>query len=289
MKYVIVGGTGTLGKAVLKHLYLDPLNTITVLSRDELKQQELRAVYPRVNFVIADIRDKDSLIAPFTGADTVLHFAALKHVDMGEKFPEEFIKTNVTGTINASKVASACAVRYFVFCSTDKAVLPINAYGYSKGMAEKYVLNENKPANLTRHSVFRWGNVIGSRGSVLKSFATDLKERGLYRITDKNMTRFWIHIDDAARFLLENYRHASTKEAVLPPMKASKVTDLAEAVAQFVGCRDFEVEEIGIRPGEKIHECLVSTHSKCVRSDNCVQYTREDLLDLIARSYESFN
>lgn len=282
-KYLIIGGTGSLGTEVIGQLLKkDSGADITALSRGELKQKELKAIYPTVKTVIADIKDASSL--NFTGFDTVFHFAALKHVDVAEDHPVECIKTNILGTINVAEKAIAAGVKYVVFCSTDKAVLPINVYGMSKGISEKYLLNLNSENSKTRFSVFRWGNVSGSRGSVINSFIKDLKDGGSVNITDSSMTRFWIHIKDAAKFLLDNYETAPLNIALIPSMKSSTVVSLAKAAARHLGIEQYRTNYCGIRRGEKYHECIWSDHDHCVRSDNCERYSDEELLNLVRNS-----
>lgn len=280
---LIVGGTGTLGKAVLELLYT-PDNKITILSREELKQKKLRAEYPACKYVLADVRDPESLSPHFYGKDTVFHFAAMKHVDLAEENPEESIKINLLGSLNVAKMCMAAGVPYCVFSSTDKAVLPINIYGMCKGAAEKYLLHLNEEQNITRFSVFRWGNVLGSRGSVIHDFLRTLKETKTVHITDPRMTRFWIDIKDAARFILANYETAPVNAAMIPPMKASKVVKLAELCAHYLGIKNYKVHYSGMRAGEKLHEVVHTSHESCIRSDNIEEYSDEELLALIERA-----
>lgn len=279
-KYLIIGGTGTLGSTLIERLYG---SEIVCFSRDELKQQALKARFPDVRYVIGDIRDRQSLDTVMAGVDVVFHVAALKHVDVLEENPTEAIKTNVQGTINVADAAMAAGVGYVVFSSTDKAVLPVNTYGMTKAISERYLLNLNSKQETTRFSVFRWGNVVGSRGSVIHSFASALREGRDLLITDVRMTRFWIHIEDAVDYMLGMYQLADPDAIMIPDMKASKVVDLAYVLATVLGTGKFSFRTIGPRPGEKIHECLESTHDYCVRSDTCDQYTRDELTDLIRR------
>ena len=258
MKYVIIGGTGTLGNCLTEKLHAG--NEVVCFSRDELKQQEMRRRYPDVRFVIGDIRDKASLKPVLVGADVVFHVAALKHVDVLEANPTEAIKTNILGTINVAEAAIEAKVPFVVFSSTDKAVLPINTYGMTKASSERYLLNLNKQQDGTRFSVFRWGNVMGSRGSVVHYFAETLKADGLVNITDPRMTRFWIHISDAVDFMLSNYWTAAADDVMIPPMKAAGVLDLAHVTALATGHPKYQIRLSGIRPGEKIDETLHSSH-----------------------------
>jgi UDP-N-acetylglucosamine 4,6-dehydratase len=281
MKIVIVGGTGTLGTCLVEKLHVE--HEITVLSRDELKQQEMRRRFPTVRFVLGDIRDKESLKYAFLGADTVFHVAALKHVDVLEANPTEAIKTNVLGTINVAEVAMAQGVKHVVFSSTDKAVLAINTYGMTKALSERYLLSLNGRQEQTRFAVYRWGNVLGSRGSVIHTFAECLKGDGHIRITDPRMTRFWIHIEDAVDFMIRSYQDAALDQPMVPKMKAASVLEIAQTMAKLLGRKDMKMSFVGMRPGEKIHETLLSSHDACVRSDTAAKFTESELSDMLER------
>ncbi len=278
---LIIGGTGTLGKALLELIGNKRNCKITVLSREELKQKQLMDLYPGVRFVLGDIRDRTSLDPHFLGKEIVFHFAAMKHVDMAEMNPEESIKINLLGSLNVAKAAIANGVRYCVFSSTDKAVLPINNYGMCKALSENYFLSQNKAQDATKFSVFRWGNVLGSRGSVIHSFLASLKETKSVKITDARMTRFWIDIRDAARYILDNYDSAEASSTMIPPMKAAKVLKIAELCARYLNISDYQIEYTGIRAGEKLHECIFSDHSICYRSDTTQEYSDEEILKMI--------
>jgi UDP-N-acetylglucosamine 4,6-dehydratase len=282
MKYVIVGGTGTLGTCLIESLS-DLENEIVCFSRDELKQQQLKTKYPHVRYVIGDIRDKYSLRPVLQGADTVFHVAALKHVDVLEANPTEAIKTNVLGTINVAEAALEGGAKHVVFSSTDKAVLPINTYGMTKAISERYLLDLNTKQSATRFAVYRWGNVLGSRGSVIQSFAKALRDDGHIKVTDPRMTRFWIHIEDAVDFMLETYRSADLNAPMIPKMKAASVMDLAEAMAKIVDRKDMKVSFCGLRPGEKIHETIISSHEYCLRSDNAEKLSPLELEAMLRR------
>jgi len=175
-------------------------------------------------------------------------------------------------------------VEHCAFSSNDKAVLPINVYGMCKGISEHYLLNLNQVQGVTKFSVFRWGNVLGSRGSVIHYFLDTLKKEGAVYITDKRMTRFWVEIDTVAEFMLDNYDSAlSRKDVMIPSMRAASVLRIAELCAEHLGIKNYQIRESGIRSGEKIHECLYSSHNQCVRSDNVGSYTDQEILDMIAR------
>lgn len=285
-KILIVGGTGTLGRALLSILTKDKKNQITVLSREELKQKETSKLFPTVKYVLGDVRDYGSLEPHFIAKNVVYHLAAMKHVEMAEANPEESIKINLLGSVNVAKAAIKNQIDYCILSSTDKAVLPINTYGMCKALSEQYFFSMNG-LGITNFSVFRWGNVLGSRGSAIHSFMMSLqKERAIY-ITDPRMTRFWIDIKDAAKFMNENYQSASKVAPTIPQMKAMKVTRVAELCAQYLGIRDYKVIASGIRPGEKLHECIFSDHDYCIRSDTAPQCSDDEILDMIGGILET--
>lgn len=291
-KYLIVGGTGTLGNELVKQLTRSKANDVTVFSRDELKQSLMRKVYPDVRYILGDIRSYTSIQRACGGVDTVIHVAALKQVDTLEVNPLEAINTNVVGTTNVAYACVNNAVRHCVFSSTDKAVLPINVYGYTKGLAEKILLNMNREQTSTKFSVFRWGNVIGSRGSAIPYFIKTLKKEAKVYITHKDMTRFFITIENATMYLLGNYKKAPKDSALVPIMYATTIVRLCQAIATLCGLKVMTHEFVytGIRPGEKIHECVWSDHDQCIRSDTAPQFSDQDLLDLlepIVRDYEN--
>lgn len=279
---LIVGGTGTLGKALLSLIGNHKKYRVTVLSREELKQKQLMDLYPDVRFVLGDIRDADSLGIHFLGKEAVFHFAAMKHVDMAEHNPEESIKINLLGSLNVAKAAVNAGVRHCVFSSTDKAVLPINNYGMCKALSENYFLTQNTIQDITKFSVFRWGNVLGSRGSVIHGFLSSLKESKTVRITDARMTRFWIDIRDCAKYILEHYDSAEKYSAMIPPMKSCRIVKIAELCARYLGINDYKIEYTGIRAGEKIHETIFSSHEVCYRSDTTEEYSDDELLEMIS-------
>jgi UDP-N-acetylglucosamine 4,6-dehydratase len=285
MRYLIIGGTGSLGNAFINCLFKNEQNLdVTVLSREEIKQIELKKKFPFVRTVIGDVRDKDSLDHAIKNASAVFNFAALKHVDICELNQAESYKVNLLGAMNVADLCQKHEVPYHVFSSTDKAVLPINVYGYHKGAAERYVLGKNLLKKYQIYSVFRWGNVLGSRGSVVHAFKQSLQERGEVCITHPEMTRFWIGIDEVAKFMYENYTTGrQLNRAYIPKMKSSSITQLAEATAKVLGIKDYKIKITGIRPGEKIHECLQSEHEEnggCLRSDTCQRFTMDELCEI---------
>jgi UDP-N-acetylglucosamine 4,6-dehydratase len=256
---LVTGGTGTFGKAFVSDLIKnhDPKKVI-VFSRDELKQFEMKNQLgedSRLRFFIGDIRDKDRLIRAFTNVDYIVHAAALKQVDTGEYNPREFILTNVIGSQNVVDAAIDSSVKKVIALSTDKASSPINLYGATKLTADKLFTAANVyGANSNTHfSVVRYGNVMGSRGSIIPLFK-ELAAKGLeIPITDKRMTRFWITLEKAVSFVQEALEEMSGGELFVPRIPSMKITDLAMALAP-----NSIIKEIGIRPGEKLHEEMIS-------------------------------
>jgi len=290
MRYVIVGGTGTMGKALTKALLTKKdTERVLIVSRGELKQKELRDANPgeyargRLRFVIGDVRDKDAMYEAIDpGVSAVFLCAALKHVDVAEDNPLEALKTNALGVANVAEAAMTADVPHVVFSSTDKACLPVNAYGMSKAWAERYLWAMNRRQVATRFAVYRWGNVLGSRGSVIHDFIRTLETSRSVSVTDPRMTRFWLKIEEAVAFMLSTYRDAAPDRPMIPKMRASSVMELAEATARLMKMTDFEVKVVGIRNGEKLHETIESTHEKCLRSDTAERFSKEDLEALIA-------
>jgi UDP-N-acetylglucosamine 4,6-dehydratase len=269
MKYLVIGGTGTLGKELVGRLLQS--DSVDVFSRDEYKQSAMAKVYPNVNYILGDIREWNDLsTVHFPGYDAVFNCAAMKHVDLGETNVEQFFKTNTIGAIN---VAKKCHGRSkLVFFSTDKAVMPVNAYGMSKAIAEKYIQSCGADA-----TIFRWGNILGSRGSILDYFAKIIKNGGEVPITDKRMTRFWLTIHEAIDYVVDNWRKGVAKKPMIPAVKGAKVVDIAKAIGAILD-RPVKMKIVGIRPGEKIHECLNIENGYEFCSDNCEQFEMDELI-----------
>jgi len=284
MKFLILGGTGTLGRELTRQLLTNPTVRLICFSRDELKQKQLAEEYKTdaLRFRVGDIRDVDALEDAMAGVHTVFHVAALKHIDWLEENPEESVKTNVIGTMNVARAAERRGVRHVVFSSTDKAVDPINVYGMCKGVSEKLLFHRNKIQNETLYSVYRWGNVLGSRGSFIHALAKSLVKERIAYLTHAEMTRFWIRIEDAVKYVLSSYRVAPLHQPMLPKMKAAPVIDLVRVIAEILDLPSYKVKEIGKRPGEKLHEVLMSHHTtETVSSDLCERYTDEELKALL--------
>lgn len=257
---LITGGTGSFGKAFTRRLLDDDAaRRIVLYSRDELKQYEVRQAFgddPRLRWMIGDVRDKERLVRAMHGVDFVVHAAALKQVDTAEYNPFEAVKTNVIGSQNVIDAAIDSGVKRVVALSTDKASSPINLYGATKLCADKLFIagNHYAAASETRFSVVRYGNVVGSRGSVVPFFQR-LVAGGATRlpITDERMTRFWITLPQAVQFVLDAFERMHGGELYVPRIPSMRIVDLARVLAPGL-----PHDVIGIRPGEKLHEEMIS-------------------------------
>jgi UDP-N-acetylglucosamine 4,6-dehydratase len=255
---LVTGGTGSFGRAFVATALRTGAKRVAIYSRDELKQFEMKNQLPRderLRFFLGDIRDEERLQTAFHGVDYVVHAAALKQVDTGEYNPMEFVKTNVLGSQNVINAAIASDVKKVVALSTDKASSPINLYGATKLTADKLFTAANNYSHAygTSFSVVRYGNVIGSRGSVIPFFM-DLARRNLdIPITDARMTRFWISIDEAVQFVMDTLAMMQGGELYVPKIPSMRILDLAKILAPKQ-----RVIEIGIRPGEKLHEEMIA-------------------------------
>ena len=254
---LITGGTGSFGKALTKRLLRSNARRIAVFSRDELKQLEMKNEFQdeRVRFFLGDIRDSSRLDIALHGVDYVVHAAALKQVDTGEYNPMEFVKTNVIGSQNVIDSSIRNGVKKVVALSTDKASSPINLYGATKLTADKLfsAANNYSYGYGTIFSIVRYGNVMGSRGSVIPYFKELASTGKVFPITDRRMTRFWITLDQAVDFVLQSFEIMQGGELYVPRIPSMKIMDLARAIKE-----DFKYQEIGIRPGEKLHEEMIS-------------------------------
>lgn len=254
---LVTGGTGSFGKVFIRTLLerYEP-NKIIVYSRDELKQFEMQQVYdaPCMRYFIGDVRDESRLLHAMEGVDCVVHAAALKQVPAAEYNPMECIKTNVGGAQNVINAALYAKVKKVIALSTDKAANPVNLYGATKLCSDKLFTAANNfvGAKETRFSVVRYGNVVGSRGSVVPFFrrlaAEGAKE---LPITDPRMTRFWLRLEDGVDFVLKSFARMQGGEIFIPKIPSMRITDLAEAIAPGM-----PTKVIGIRPGEKLHEVM---------------------------------
>jgi len=254
---LITGGTGSFGRALTKRLINSKVRRIAIFSRDELKQHEMKNEFrdERLRYFIGDIRDGSRLDIALHNVDYVIHAAALKQVDTGEYNPMEFVKTNVVGSQNVIDACIRNSVKKVIALSTDKASSPINLYGATKLTADKLfsAANNYSFGYGTLFSVVRYGNVMGSRGSVIPFFKQLAAEGKIFPITDKRMTRFWITLEQAVEFVLESFEIMQGGELYVPRIPSMKIMNLAEAIK-----KDFKYEEVGIRPGEKLHEEMIS-------------------------------
>jgi len=256
---LVTGGTGSFGKKCIKILLdeYDPKKVI-VFSRDELKQFEMAQQFSKyegkIRYFIGDVRDKDRLLRAFNGVDYVVHAAALKQVPAMEYNPSEAIKTNINGAMNVIDAAIDRKVKRVVALSTDKACNPINLYGATKLCSDKLFVAANSYSgdSGTKFAVVRYGNVVGSRGSVVPFFKDRAKE-GVLPITDSRMTRFWITLDQGVRFVIKSFERMHGGELFVPKIPSMNIMDLAKAIAP-----DCKTKIVGIRPGEKLHEIMIS-------------------------------
>jgi len=259
---LITGGTGSLGKALTKQLLNEyHPKGIRIFSRDELKQWEMKSALAQeyktlpVSFLVGDIRDRKRVELATKGVHIIIHAAALKQVPSCEDNPLEAINTNIIGAQNVLYAALENKVEKVMAINTDKAVMPINLYGATKLCAEKLFIQGNTYSGnrIPHFSVCRYGNVIGSRGSVIPLFQKQYAETGKVTITDKNMTRFWITLVQASNFILQAIEDMEGGEIFIPKMSSAAVATIAHAI-----CPDAEIEIVGIRPGEKLHETLIT-------------------------------
>ncbi|MDD5560625.1 MAG: UDP-N-acetylglucosamine 4,6-dehydratase (inverting) [Candidatus Omnitrophica bacterium] len=257
---LVTGGTGSFGKKFTEMVFKKfKLKKLIIFSRDEFKQSEMAKVFPDdkypIRFFLGDVRDKGRLCRAFEGVDYVIHAAALKQVPALEYNPLEAVKTNIQGADNIVDAALDRGVKKVIVLSTDKAVNPINLYGATKLVAEKIFINANAyGGNRVKFSVVRYGNVMASRGSVIELFL-DLKRRGIteFPITDDAMTRFWMTLEQSVNFVITALKEAEGGEIFVPKIPSMKIVDLARAILP-----ECKFKKIGIRPGEKLHELLIS-------------------------------
>jgi UDP-glucose 4-epimerase len=264
MSYIllITGGTGSFGNAVLnRFLSNDKYTEIRIFSRDEKKQDDLRKRVSnnKVKFYIGDVRDRDSLIPAIKGVDFIFHAAALKQVPSCEFFPLEAVKTNIIGTDNVLTVAQECNVKKVVVLSTDKAAYPINAMGMSKALMEKVMVAKSRilDSNKTIFCGTRYGNVMASRGSVIPLFIDQIKDNKPLTITDPNMTRFMMTLEDAVDLVLYAFEHANQGDLFVQKAPSATVGTLAKALIELYKSTS-EIKVIGTRHGEKLYETLVN-------------------------------
>ncbi len=267
---LITGGTGSFGNTIVRKLLDEGWREIRVFSRDEKKQEDMRHEIGRdfVKFYIGDVRNYDSVFDAMRGVDYVFHAAALKQVPACEFYPMEAVRTNVLGAENVMRAAVALEVRRCVVLSTDKAVYPINAMGMSKAMMEKVMIAHSR-FSIPQKTILcgtRYGNVMGSRGSVIPLFLQQIRTGRPITITDPNMTRFLMSLDDSVDLVLHAFEHAQPGDRLVQKSPGAKVIDIATALMHLTG-QSAEIQIIGIRHGEKQHETLVSLEEMARATD----------------------
>jgi len=272
---MITGGTGSFGNAVLKRFLSTDVREIRVFSRDEKKQEDMRIALNnnKVKFYIGDVRDYDSVYQAMKGVDYVFHAAALKQVPSCEFYPMEAVRTNVVGSENVMNAATANKVKRLVLLSTDKAVYPINAMGISKAMSEKLMVAKSR-LQLKGETVFcatRYGNVMASRGSVIPLFVSQLKQDKPLTLTDPNMTRFLMSLEESVDLVLYAYEHGEQGDIFVKKAPASTVADLANAIKELFN-KNNAVNIIGTRHGEKLYESLISREEMANAEDMGAYY-----------------
>ena len=287
-RILITGGTGTFGNEMTNILLSYPIQKLIIFSRDELKQYNMKKKYEdnknsnKLCFFIGDIRDKDRLDLALYNVDIIFHAAALKRVDSIEYNPIEAIKTNIIGTQNLIEISIKHKVKYFMSISTDKAVNPFNLYGGTKFCLEKLTIAANNlSGGSTKFSVSRYGNVLGSRGSVIEIFHKLKKENKIIQITDPKMTRFTMDIDEAILFVIDNIIHMQGGEIFVPKLQSYNIVNLAKYFSN-----NYNV--VGLRPGEKLHEEMISIYesmyTKCLNNKYVILSN-----NLIHNNFESYN
>lgn len=266
---LITGGTGSFGNAVLRRFLDSDLKEIRILSRDEKKQDDIRKKYnsQKLKFYIGDVRDYQSVLNVVRGVDYIYHAAALKQVPSCEFHPMEAVKTNVLGTENVLEAAINCGVKRVVCLSTDKAVYPINAMGISKAMMEKVVVAKSRSSNETVICATRYGNVMASRGSVIPLFVNQIRAGAPISITDPEMTRFMMTLDDAVDLVLYAFKNGQSGEIFVQKAPAATIKVLAESLTDLLGAPEHPVHVIGTRHGEKLYEVLLSREEMAAAED----------------------
>jgi UDP-N-acetylglucosamine 4,6-dehydratase len=268
---LITGGTGSFGNAVLGGLLASGLNEVRIFSRDEKKQYDMRKRYadPKIKFYIGDVRDMRSIAAAMRGVDYVFHAAALKQVPSCEFHPMEAVRTNVLGTENVLEAAIAAGVRRVVCLSTDKAVYPINAMGISKALMEKVMVATSRNLESTRTVICgtRYGNVMASRGSVIPLFVEQVQADKPVTVTDPEMTRFMMTLDDAVELVLYAFEHGRNGDIFVQKAPAATVRVLAQAILGLMNKPGHQIQEIGTRHGEKLYETLLSREEMACAED----------------------
>ncbi len=285
---LITGGTGSFGNAFLSKMYGGKYKEIRILSRDEKKQDDMRKTFSnkKVKFFLGDVRDKNSLNDAFLGVDFVFHAAALKQVPSCEFYPIEAVKTNILGTENVLDVSIKQKVKKVVCLSTDKAVYPINAMGVSKAMMEKVILAKSRNSVNTKICITRYGNVMASRGSVIPLFIDQVNLNKPITITDPEMTRFMMTLDDAIDLVIYAFLKGKSGEIYIQKSPGTTVLTLAKSVLDIMGKKRHQIKVIGTRHGEKKHEVLLNKEERAMSKDLGKYYCiSPDLRDLNYDNY----
>jgi UDP-N-acetylglucosamine 4,6-dehydratase len=262
-RILITGGTGSWGQELTRKLLQCNPKEIRIFSRNEHAQVNMQRNFPdhpSLKFIIGDVRDYQAVLEACNGMDYVFHLAALKHVPICEFQPEEALKTNVMGTENVIRASIKQGVRKVIDVSTDKAVDPINFYGMTKAFGEKLMIRANERSETTRFVCIRGGNVLGTNGSVVPFFKKQILEGKTITLTSKEMTRFFLTISEAIELLLKAAQVAIGGETFVMKMNACRILDLADVLKNGLTTKSISIKEIGIRPGEKLHEVLVSNY-----------------------------
>ena len=257
---LITGGTGSFGNAVLKRFLSSEFDEIRIFSRDEKKLDDMRKRYnnPKLKFYIGDVRDYQSVLNATRGVNYIFHAAALKQVPSCEFYPLEAVKTNILGTENVLEAAVICNVERVVCLSTDKAVYPINAMGISKAMMEKVIVAKSRNSGLTTICITRYGNVMASRGSAIPLFVNQIRGGKPITITDPDMTRFMMTLEDAVELVVYAFHNGSSGDIFVQKAPGSTIGTLVDSLKELLGCPEHEVNIIGTRHGEKLYETLLS-------------------------------
>lgn len=261
--FLITGGTGSFGHTLVKKLLDTDIQEVIVFSRDEAKQHYMRQdiADPRVRFILGDVRNYESVRKALRGVDFVFHAAALKQVPASESFPWEFVQTNVQGSHNLLRGISESSVSKAVFLSTDKAVYPLNAMGMTKALMEKLVRSDDYPSDCTS-VITRYGNVIGSRGSVIPQFIDSIKKTREVNVTDPHMTRFMMSLDESVDLVLFALENGKSSDLFVQKSPSATVESIVAALSLLLDVPNIKVNNVGVRPGEKIHETLLTAEER---------------------------
>ncbi len=288
---LIVGGTGSFGKALTNKVLQKKhqIKEIRIFSRDEKKQEDMRKNFnnPKLKFYIGDVRDKESLNYAMQNVDYVFHAAALKQVPSCEFYPMEAVKTNIGGTNNVLDTAIHHKVKKIICLSTDKAVYPINAMGISKALMEKLAISKtlNKD-HKTIVCITRYGNVLGSRNSIIPVVLDKIKKKLPILLTSENMTRFLMTMDDAIDLVMYAFKNGKNGEIFIKKCQSAKITELINSILSIKKIKKYEIKKIGVRPGEKIDETLITVEelSRCLNKKDFF-IIKPDITDLNYKRY----